>query len=160
MLTPENTQFVISEAKNVIDLAQKDPLLSYNLFRLCTAHLFIAKFLLDQVGFDINTQDCNGNVLLSYPMHRGEVQSFLLTKNPNVNIQNNDGDTPLMLALQRDEIHWFCKALIDHGADVSLKNKFGVSVVSMMPSVLSSFKEENPLKYYEERFKKENEITK
>jgi ankyrin repeat protein len=128
---------MISEVKKIIEQAQKDSLLSFNLFRLCTSYLFIAQFMLDHVGFNINAQDALSNVLLSYPMHRHEVQSFLLSKNPDLNIRNNDGDTPLMLALQRNEPHWYCKNLLDQGADISVKNNNGVSVSSIMPDVLS-----------------------
>ncbi len=140
-MTPENIQFVINETKKIIEMSKTDAQLSHNLFSLATSYLFLAEFLIEQVGFDINTQDINGDVLLSYPMHRNEVQSYLLNQNPNVNIQNKDGNTPLMLALQRNEVHWLCKEMVDKGADLTLKNKWGVSVISILPDAAMNFKE-------------------
>lgn len=96
----------------------------------------------DTVEFMINqdlmtnykTQDENGNTLLHYLVMNSNPNSNLIEKilqRPNVNsfinIQNKEGDTPLILAVSAGH-HDLCTKLIEKGADKQKRNNKGLRV--------------------------------
>ena len=58
-------------------------------------------------GADVNLQDKNGKVPLHYACAHGNrhMVEILLTKQANINIRDNDGQTALEIASQRDYIY-------------------------------------------------------
>lgn len=79
-------------------------------------------------GFDINTADKNGNTLLHLAADGREAAvKYLLSRGANTNLRNKHGRTPLFLAAGRgfgvgDSSSEIVKLLIQHGADVSLRD--------------------------------------
>jgi hypothetical protein len=91
---------------------------------------FVEKDLISSYDF----QDENGNTLLHYlVLDRDSVKKTIINilKKSNVssfiNIQNNNGDTPLILAVIGGH-HDLCEHLIARGADKTIKNKQNVNV--------------------------------
>lgn len=60
----------------------------------------------------------------------GAVKVLLKKKTVNINTRDKDGNTPLILAVHENNFY-VCEVLIEHGADVSLKNNKGVDALSL-----------------------------
>ena len=78
-------------------------------------------------GYDFSTKDEAGNTLLHYVADKNSLKlmALALQYNPQPNVQNNEGESPLMVAAMvapNDEI---LKMLLAAGADKSLKNSMG-----------------------------------
>jgi|GEM_PF-4513477 len=54
----------------------------------------------------------------------------MLKKGANVNTRDKGGNTPLLLAVQENNID-VCEVLIEHGADVFAKNKNGMDALTL-----------------------------
>jgi len=114
-------------------------------------HLECLKALL-QNGSDVNQENRSGETDLTVAAFKG--LHFLLTKGSNVNHQDNDGDTALICAARCG--HFEClKALLNHGADVSIKGQQG-GIALETAERSSSIKDEDigdkiirTLKFYE-----------
>jgi len=83
---------------------------------------------------DINVQDTAGNTALHYAIMKLDKYNDtrtaihqLLSYNPNVNIANNEGNTPLLLSL-RSDLLFESNLLLYLKADVTTKNKARESV--------------------------------
>ncbi len=80
-----------------------------------------------QAGSDINLTDAEGNTLLHLSETRKDIGisiEDILIHGADINAQNNQGQTPLMLACRYDKNADFI-TLLEHGADISLKDKSG-----------------------------------
>lgn len=80
-----------------------------------------------QAGSDINLTDAEGNTLLHLSETRRDIGLSIedaLTYGANINAQNHQGQTPLMLACRHDKNADFI-TLLEHGADVNIKDKSG-----------------------------------
>lgn len=84
----------------------------------------------------IETQDLSANVKDSNsytPMHAAasyahlELLEYLLSVGGDINLRDDDGDTPLYVVESVDTARW----MVDHGADPSLANDEGLSVGSL-----------------------------
>jgi len=98
-------------------------------------NMSIVEFMIDKdLISSYDSQDKDGNTLLHY---------LVSTPNPNINLvnkvlkrgdikkfinkQNNDGDTPLIIAVKSGH-HDLCTSLISAGANKTIKNKSGLHV--------------------------------
>ncbi len=93
-----------------------------------------AEFYADKL---INTPDSNGDCVLHILLNGGMSQDLLLAalKNgANPNARNAKGDTPLMLALRRNDLN-AAIALINGGASLFMSNADNVSPVSIIFSM-------------------------
>ena len=105
----------------------------YDIVEFCIDHDLITSYA---------CKDDNGNTLLHYLALDYESTGKLINKLLKhsdvysfINIQNNNGDTPLILSVIGSE-HDLCEKLIRHGADKTIKNKQEYHVDSetdMMP---------------------------
>ena len=117
----------------------------------------IVEFMIDKgLISSYGVQDKDGNTLLHY---------LVVAPNPNlkliekiikqsnsksfVNKQNNDGDTPLILAVKSGQ-HDLCTALISSGADKSIKNKNGLHVDTETEEQFEDHKYNMPAKTYKD----------
>jgi len=84
----------------------------------------VQKFLLDQEDFDPNARDNSGRSVAHFL--EGEALALLLKKNPNLSVQDKDGNTPLHSAIQKAERNNIRIAdvslLLENGADPSIRN--------------------------------------
>jgi len=117
----------------------------------------VVEFMIDKgLISSYGVQDKDGNTLLHY---------LVVAPNPNlkliekiikqsssksfVNKQNNDGDTPLILAVKSGQ-HDLCTALITSGADKSIKNKNGLHVDTETEEQFDDHKYNMPSKTYKD----------
>ena len=80
-------------------------------------------------GFDVNTEDANGNTLLIMASQQVNVSlcEMLLKRGADVNHQNANGNTALHYAMAYDLSGDVGQFLIENGADDSLENQWGLS---------------------------------
>jgi len=82
--------------------------------------------------FDINTKDSkNGNTAIF--KIQDDTTKFLIDAGADINIQNNYGNTALILASQ-SSLYESVKLLLDAGADMSIKNKNGNTALTSCSS--------------------------
>jgi ankyrin repeat protein len=102
--------------------------MSYDLYALIRENKIDAIQEAIANGADINVQDEEGNTPLILALDGEEVNDetieCLLNYNPNVTIANEDGTTPLHLAVLRNSIK-FIKALIERGAGINVQDEEG-----------------------------------
>jgi ankyrin repeat protein len=87
--------------------------------------------LIFEYSTDIITQIIDRNQLLLEDINP-ETLNYLLTFNPNINIQDDNGYTALMSAIERN--HDNIQILIDHGANVNLADNQGDTPLMMATS--------------------------
>ncbi len=114
----------------------------------------VVEFMIDQGAVDLSAQDQDGNTILHYLVmpaspNRDLIKKILkLSKDQTggslsidyqiggrsdfINLQNKDGDTPLILAV-KNEHHDLCSELILAGSDKELRNKKGLRVETETP---------------------------
>ncbi|RPK29381.1 ankyrin repeat domain-containing protein [Paenibacillus xylanexedens] len=83
---------------------------------------------------DVNAQDSNdGNTLLHYTIIENNFEAYRAIKRNalNVNIQNAQGETPLMVAISTDNRFYFGELLDGFGADVYLKTNSGKTALDI-----------------------------
>lgn len=79
-------------------------------------------------GFDINANSFNGSNLLCLASGSGcvKVVEFLIEKDANVNIQDNEGKTSLHLAvIIPGQNTYIAKVLLDKGAEINIQDNEG-----------------------------------
>jgi len=85
----------------------------------------VQKFLLNQEGFDPNARDNNSGRSVAHFLS-GEALALLLEKKPNLNVQDNDGNTPLHVAIQEADWNQMrnqdISLLLKNGIDPSIRN--------------------------------------
>ncbi|XP_061169143.1 ankyrin-3-like [Saccostrea echinata] len=89
--------------------------------------------LLIEYGANINSEDNDGNTALhasAYYNSNAECMSVLLNNKADVNVCNQKGTTPMMMALQKLFItKEMIQTLVDHGADVNARDNDGEHVL-------------------------------
>jgi len=80
-------------------------------------------------GFDVNSEDSNGNILLIVASQQVNVSlcELLIKRGANVNHQNGNGNTALHYAMAYDPSGDVGEYLIANGADDMLENQWGLS---------------------------------
>lgn len=73
---------------------------------------------------DINLKILNCNFLYSVMNEDTEEMKSLIEKGANINFQDDDGNTPLHIAIEND-LYISMKILIEKGADKNIKNNDG-----------------------------------
>ena len=106
----------------------------------CSNHnMKILQYLISQ-GSDVNAKDSDGATPLHvtsrlYP--NAKALKYLVSLGANVNAQDNDGCTPLHLLAESVSYwceNWDCIIhLIEHGADVDIKDNHGETAISLSP---------------------------
>jgi len=92
------------------------------------------------------SKDESGNTLLHYLLNcanpQEDIIDCILSRKDTksfVNVQNKDGDTPLIVAVKNGH-HDLCTKLIEHGANKSIKNNEGLGVDTETEMMTSSSK--------------------
>ncbi|BFZ20694.1 hypothetical protein BsWGS_23733 [Bradybaena similaris] len=118
----------IKDRKGILNLQNNEGLTAL-MYAVRFMNLTIAKELLDH-GADVNIKDKHGNTLLLRQLiilkgRSFNIMKFLIPAGCDVNCQNNDGLSPLMVAAQNHLEEVMC-VLLDSGAEVnavSMKDK-------------------------------------
>ncbi|ARF09441.1 ankyrin repeat protein [Indivirus ILV1] len=119
----------------------------------------VVDFMIDQNAIDLSAQDENGNTVLHHLVGAASPNHALISKilkttqsggddgiksqtaggNKNfINIQNKDGDTPLIVAVKKGH-HDLCSELIIGGSDKTIRNAEGLRVETETPEELFNF---------------------
>lgn len=117
----------ISKGANVKALNNREYLFIYDSIGLNTKEV-ITKLI--SLGVDINAKLCAGTTLLVWFCTDKKMLNLLLKNNPDVNKADDFGNTPLIalcynavfLLQNSEDAFEIVKTLINHGADVNLKN--------------------------------------
>lgn len=138
--------------KEIISKILSHPKLDYHLPQiLVTACQYadpeIINELLDR-QFDINEPNDQGETPLMLIAQKGDyisesiVQKLFYNKHLNVNMQNNHGETALIIALNhintRSSTSLVCKLLYHSDIDLTVKDKFGRSVIKLIMETSNS----------------------
>ena len=155
--TPENIEFIVSEVKRFMNDC---PLALKTIFALAIREISLLKFLIEKVGFDVNTKNALGKTLLGSvtisTKNSYEIAEYLIQKGADVNVQDNFGDSPLLTAVRLTSVtreqYRYRQLLMKHGASVTLKNNLGISPIDIDPMIESRYKaEELSMAYYDDR---------
>ena len=86
---------------------------------------------MDAQGFDIKPHE-----ELIYEIRRGHRQIYkaLIDSGANINYQNNINETPLTVALYRNDFDAI-KELVNAGADINFKNRYGSTILTTAASL-------------------------
>jgi len=132
-------QYLLAEKK--VDMSRSN----FLILASCSGNEKAVRWLLDNKA-EVNICDSSGNTALwhacfgdenkDYPSQYYSTIKLLLKNGAHVNVQNGDGETPVMAVLkssvyygpQRPIVEKIIKLLLRAGADLSLKNNSGVSV--------------------------------
>ncbi|MCB9493454.1 MAG: ankyrin repeat domain-containing protein [Epsilonproteobacteria bacterium] len=135
---PDDMKFLIDKGLdiNAVDVDGNTPLH----YSVALGEIDGVKFLIDE-GADLNVKDKNGMTLLhkapSFGMFDDEgnqkqsVLEFLFTKGLDVNAVDSLGNTPLHYRAMSADVQGL-KMLVDQGADVTLRNKEGQSILDIV----------------------------
>ncbi|MFN8575858.1 MAG: ankyrin repeat domain-containing protein [Candidatus Sericytochromatia bacterium] len=129
----ENFQIIKYLYENGADLNLKDKFRNETvLMKNASVGAFeVVKFLIEDLNADFNTLDNEGNNILMAASDLDanlEVVNYLLTKQFNINYQNIDGYTALLIAAKEDSLE-IAKCLVKNGADINLKTNSDISTV-------------------------------
>lgn len=109
--------------ENNASFLNRDLFKSESVYSLCLAQEddYYLKRILEKVGNKINVLDNLGNNLLHWAAIKGkaDVINVLLKKQANIDEKNGDNNTPLMLAVQNDNIE-IIRLLIQKGAKIDI----------------------------------------
>ncbi len=137
--TPENIEFIKSEVNAVLTKPElshfKTPLML-----LALTSVDFVKFWVDVLGVDVNTEDQNGDTLLTMITVETErrVVEFLIARGANVNHQNKQLNTALMLVAEMTKNFHCCRLeaiLLRSGASLTIKNMWGISPLELKPNI-------------------------
>lgn len=85
---------------------------------------------------EVNVKDHSGKTLLMYAVSTGVVNKgaikILIDKGADVNAQDTQGQTPLMIAVQNNWYSEVSELLIDRGADINAKDNNGNTVIDLV----------------------------
>ena len=141
--TVEEMMKIVQENKNIINV-QNNNGFSPLIIATYSSNLQVAKYLLN-IAEDINYQSPEGTVLMAAIMRNNiEMVHLLLEKRANIEITNDNGDTPLMLALQFKNIE-IIKLLLKNNAnntaiDKEGKTTFEYAVATKEDTIIQLFK--------------------
>lgn len=85
--------------------------------------------------YDINRIDNNGKTIAHFWRYIDSSlrEKILSEYKPNLNIQDNDGNTPIMLLFDDHHVlFWDIDTFIKHGANVLIRNKQGFSLLELL----------------------------
>ncbi len=108
---------------------------------------FVIKLI--ELGIDINAQRHDGFSALHFAVQEEylDLVNILLDKKVNVNLQDDWGNTPLWRGLMNSVNEKIIIELLNHGADLYIKNNNGVAPIDLveddMQSVIKWLKENN-----------------
>lgn len=90
----------------------------------------LAKLLLEEYGFDLETKDHYGRTALHVAAYQGNTRflKYLLEKSANVNAIDNEGKTPIFSGTYDDNLKTI-KLLCEYGADLHLKDNINLTVL-------------------------------
>lgn len=100
---------------------------SYLFFSVKANNIEITQFLIEK-GVDINIVGKNIGNALHFATRNTQLASLLIKNGININIQDTEGVTPIMLAAQTGNID-LVQILLDNKADLTLKDNNGQTVV-------------------------------
>ncbi|BFZ03468.1 hypothetical protein BsWGS_06507 [Bradybaena similaris] len=136
------------DKKNVINIQNNEGLTPL-IVSVKKGNVVIMKKLIEN-GADVNIKDNNENAALHHllivcPYDKEEILTFLLKAGSQVNCQNKDGLSPLMLAAKKSNSSLMSK-LLDAGAEVNAvsKNNNSQTAMSFLPGI-SYLEKENIL---------------
>ncbi|XP_051169155.1 putative ankyrin repeat protein RF_0381 [Leptopilina boulardi] len=107
------------------------------LFHLCKAKRLEEMSILLKYGANIHVEDSCGNKILHYAVvytQSIEIVDFLLNNGLDIDVKNNQGNTPLMFLIQEEVIDVdlsMIEFLIERGTSLSVKNNDGDTVFGM-----------------------------
>ena len=90
----------------------------------------LAKLLLEEYGFDLETKDYYGRTALHVAAYQGNTRflKYLLEKSANVNAIDNEGKTPIFSGTYDGNLKTI-KLLCEYGADLHLKDNINLTVL-------------------------------
>ncbi len=137
-LNDDNLQFVIDECKTILSHSKS----LKKAFKIITCHITLTKFIVEQVGLDVNHSDILGNTLSSSMKVNGEesiqVFEYLVNKGAKLDWKSSE-QTPLLLheafksPLLKRKSFQKMKLLMKYGALVTEPNKNGLSLMDIDP---------------------------
>ncbi len=141
----DNIEFIANEVKKYLEEFANQDLSKF--FNRATCHLLVAKFLIEKVGLGVNMQDRFGNSLLSCTYigkkNRTDVMDYLISNGANVDVQNCEGETPLMILLRNPILtiaqYRHRQLLLKNGASITLKNNRGFSALDLDPKIKNRY---------------------
>ena len=98
--------------------------------------LSMFKYVLSHPKLEINAQDCSGNTLLMQSVTVSKIRvvnDILKIKNVNLDLQDQDGNTALLLA-SKSNISSNVSSLVEAGAKIDIKNNEGKTFSDMRNS--------------------------
>ncbi|XP_051169156.1 putative ankyrin repeat protein RF_0381 [Leptopilina boulardi] len=107
------------------------------LFHVCEAERSEEMLILLKCGANIHVEDSYGNKILHYAVvytQSIEIVDFLLNNGLDIDVKNNQGNTPLMFLIQKEIIDVdlsMIEFLIERGTSLSVKNNDGDTVFGM-----------------------------
>ena len=137
--TTEIVQFLKEEIESV-------NLTSENHFRtrflqFVSSHEKILKYFINVLGGDVKMEDANGDTMLAlmdYSTSK-EIFDIMISAGADVNHQNKQKNTPLILATEMTIVDDNCQKiqakLIDAGASVTIKNCWNLAPVDLDPTL-------------------------
>lgn len=146
----EEIKSLITEGSDLFEVSTMNPILKNNTLHVACikSNIEILKILLrraNELGreyFDryINSQNDKGQTPLfiasfhasgDFSNHE-KVIELLISSGADLNIQDENGNTPLHIALYQDESMSICRLLINQGARLDIENSEGETVRDMM----------------------------
>ena len=114
------------------------------------SHLEMIKELI-HLGINVNALDNNNETLLFILVRHGNrelLHLFLETNKMNLNYQNNQDETPLLLmALNGIKNADLIKLFLEKGANPDLKNQMGKSIIEILVDIILYSENKKPLEF-------------
>ncbi|XP_051169148.1 putative ankyrin repeat protein RF_0381 [Leptopilina boulardi] len=107
------------------------------LFHVCEAERSEEMLILLKFGANIHVEDSSGNKILHYAVvytQSIEIVDFLLNNGLDIDVKNNQGNTPLMFLIQKEIIDVdlsMIEFLIERGTSLSVENNYDYTVFGM-----------------------------
>lgn len=119
-------QLLLDHGANIFVRSNDGSTLLHEMFKVnrYASHLEVMEFLLDS-GASVNARDYRGRVPVHHLRDTDErTLKFILTHGFEIDVQDNDGKTPLINAIRSRNLE-LVKFLVEHGSNVNNKNVHG-----------------------------------